>query len=279
MKILIIGDGYIGSRCAKEWPDAILSGKLLYSVDDVINLLEEHRPDAVLNAAGIVGKPNVDWCETNQLETFKGNAVLPIMIAEACAKKSIYLLHIGSGCIFYGDSPESEGWREDDFANPAAVYTKSKYAADLALMTFSNVGIGRIRMPLDSVPYKGNLIDKLVSYPKVVDVINSITVVEDMIDAFHKLLEAKAEGIYHVTNAGTISHKEILGMYEELVDPDHKNEWISAEELVSFGLAAKKRSNNILQSKNLEKLGILMRPVKEAVRDAMEKYAMNRKVK
>lgn len=277
MKILIIGDGYIGSRCAKEWPDAILSGIILNSVDEVVKLLEEHQPDVVLNAAGIVGKPNVDWCENNQLETFKGNAVLPIMIAEACAQKNIYLLHIGSGCIFYGDSPDSQGWREDDFANPVAVYTKSKYAGDLALMTFPNVGIARIRMPIDSIPYKGNLIDKLASYKKVIDVKNSITVVDDLVNVFRALLEKKAEGIYHVTNPGAISHKEILQMYEELVDLAHTNEWITPEELVSSGLAVKKRSNNILQSENLKKLGIVMRPVKEAVRDTLEKYAANRK--
>jgi len=277
MKILIIGNGYIGSRCAKEWPDAILSGIILNSVDEVVKLLEEHQPDVVLNAAGIVGKPNVDWCENNQLETFKGNAVLPIMIAEACAQKNIYLLHIGSGCIFYGDSPDSQGWREDDFANPVAVYTKSKYAGDLALMTFPNVGIARIRMPIDSIPYKGNLIDKLASYKKVIDVKNSITVVDDLVNVFRALLEKKAEGIYHVTNPGAISHKEILQMYEELVDLAHTNEWITPEELVSSGLAVKKRSNNILQSENLKKLGIVMRPVKEAVRDTLEKYAANRK--
>jgi dTDP-4-dehydrorhamnose reductase len=279
MKILVIGNGYLGSRCAQKWGDeVILSGKILTSVEDVTNLLEEHQPDVVLNAAGIVGKPNVDWCENNQLETIKGNTILPIIIAEACASKNIYLLHIGSGCIFYGESPDPKGWQENDFANPEAVYTKSKYAADLALMTLPNVGIGRIRMPIDSNPFRGNLIDKLASYPKIIDVENSVTIVDDMIEAFYQLLAKKASGIFHVTNPGSIRHKEIIEMYEKIVDPQHRNEWISAEELVSCGLAAKKRSNNIMQSENLDKLGIKMRPIKEALRDTMEKYAKNKKI-
>lgn len=273
MKILIIGNGYIGSRCVKEWPEAVLSDKIFDSVDEIVSLLEEHQPDAVLNAAGIVGKPNVDWCETNQMETFKGNAVLPIMIAEACAKKNVYLLHIGSGCIFYGQSPDPRGWRENDFANPEAVYTKSKYAGDLALLTFPNVGIARIRMPIDYIPYKGNLIDKLVSYKQVVDVENSVTVIEDMISVFYKLLNQKATGIFHATNPGSIRHQEILAMYQELVDPSHQTELIGESDLVVLGLAIKKRSNNILQSENLKNLGITMRPVKEAIRDTLEKYA------
>ncbi|MFA5048070.1 MAG: sugar nucleotide-binding protein [Patescibacteria group bacterium] len=276
MKILIIGNGYIGSRCAAAWPDAILSDKIVNSSEDVSRLIDEHQPDAVLNAAGIVGRPNVDWCEDHQLETMWGNAVLPVIIAKACQEKNVYLLHIGSGCIFYGESPDSLGWREDDFANPAVVYTKSKYAADLVLMTLDNVGIGRIRMPIDSTPYRGNLIDKLASYNKVIDVENSVTVIDDMISVFHQLLEKKASGVYHVTNPGSIKHKEILSLYEELVDPSHTNVWITEDELVSTGLAAKGRSSNILQSNNLEKAGITMRPIKEAIRATMEKYAQNK---
>lgn len=277
MKILIIGAGWLGRRCAESWPDAVLSDKIVATVDDVLALLDEHKPDAVLNSAGIVGKPNVDWCETNQVETIKGNAMLPLIIAEACQKRGVYLLHMGTGCIFYGDSPAPGGWRESDPANPSAVYTRSKYAADLCLTTMPNIGIARIRMPIDSRPSPANLIDKLASYKRVIDVENSVTIIEDMVNVFRQLLEKKGAGVFHVTNPGTIKHKEILGMYEELVDPAHTNEWITEEDLVTEGLAKKKRSNNFMQSENLEKLGIRMRPIKEALRDTLMKYAEHKK--
>ena len=272
-KILIIGNGFLGKRCAAAWPEAILSDKIIASVKDLEDLIDEYKPDSILNAAGVVGKPNVDWCETHQLETITGNTVLPIMIAEACQKKNVYLLHIGTGCIFYGYSADPKGWKESDFGNPSAVYTRSKYAADLVLATLPNVGIARIRMPIDCIPSLANLIDKLASFGRVIDVENSVTVVEDMVNVFGELLDRQAAGIFHVTNPGSIKHKEILQMYRGIVDPDHSNEWITESDLVNEGLAKKKRSNNILQSDNLEKLGIKMRPVKEAVRDTLEKYA------
>ncbi len=272
-KILIIGSGFLGSRCASLWPEAILSSKIITSVKDVEDLLDEHKPDSVLNAAGIVGKPNVDWCETHQLETVAGNTTLPIMIAEACQKKNVYLLHMGTGCIYYGYSSDTNGWKEEDPANPLAVYTRSKYAADLVLSTLPNVGIARIRMPIDYKSSPANLIDKLALFPRVADVVNSVTVVEDMVRVFKQLLEKQASGIFHVTNPGAIKHKEILAMYNEIVDPSHTNEWISEQELVTSGLAKKTRSNNILQSGNLVKLGIQMREVHEAVRDTLVKYA------
>lgn len=272
MKILIIGNGWLGNRCHEEWPDSVITDKIITTKNDVLELLKIHQPDAVLNAAGIVGKPNVDWCETHQLETITGNTILPVIIAEACKEMGIYLLHMGTGCIFYGDPPHGGPWKEDDAANPVAVYSRAKYATDLVLSTLENVGIARIRMPIDDRSHRANLIDKLASYPKVVDVNNSATVVIDMILAFRQLLEKKASGIFHCTNPGAITHREILALYEKYIDPKHTNQWISPEELVSSSLARRKRSNNIMQSINLAKYGISMRPIKEAVEEAMKNY-------
>lgn len=274
MKILIFGKGYVGTRCHEAWEGSVLSDVMVGSKEDALAEIQKHQPDAVLNAAGIKGKPNVDWCEDHELETIRGNTILPLQIADACAEAGVNMLHIGSGCIFYGDSPHPDkAWREDDFGNPVPVYSRTKWAADLCLSTLSHVAVGRIRMPIDHVPSPGNLINKLASYGKVIDVENSVTIVDDMVDVFYQLLEKKAQGIFHVTNPGTVKHREIIGLYEELIDPDHTNEWISNEELVQQGLATKGRSNNFLASERLKEVGITMRPVDVALRDTMEKFA------
>ena len=273
MKILIIGKGYIGQRCKNAWNNSVFADKRINSKQDVIDLIDFHQPEVVLNAAGVRGKPNVDWCEDHQLETIKGNTELPIIIAKACQEKNIYLLHIGSGCIFYGDSShEDKKWRENDFGNPLTVYSRAKWAADLVLSTLPNVGIGRIRMPIDYIPSPNNMIGKLVSFPKVIDVENSVTIIDDMINVFYQLMEKRAEGIFHVTNPGILKHREIIELYKEFVDSSHTNEWINNDELVAQGLAKKERSNNFLHSENLEKFNIKMREVHEAMRDVMEKY-------
>ena len=273
MKILIVGNGYVGARCAQEWGEEVVHTDVrITSEKDMVRLLEEHEPEVVLNAAGTTGKPNVDWCETHQMQTIMGNTHLPIVMAYACAERNVYLLHIGSGCIFYGNSPDPEGWREEDFGNPTAVYSRAKYAADLVLSTLPNVGIARIRMPLDDRPSPRNIVDKLLSYPKIIDVKNSLTVIPEMVRVFRALLEQKAEGIFHVTNPGVIGHREILEMYAEIVGEVPKKEWITPEELVQQGLAKKIRSTNRLQSRNLAKFGIEMTEAKEAVRMALENY-------
>ena len=280
MKILILGRGYIGNRLADAWKDeAVLSDAHIYSKQDALDEFAKHQPDVVLNAAGVRGKPNVDWCEDHQLETMRGNAILPMMIADACAEAGLYLLHMGSGCIFYGDSGHEDcAWREDDHGNPSAVYSRAKWAADLVLSTLPNIGIARIRMPIDWVPSPNNMIDKLATYSKVIDVENSVTIIEDMIDVFHQMLEKKAVGIFHVTNPGTMKHRELLDVYHEMVDPNHSCEWIHNDELVGQGLAKKGRSNNFLSNERLAEYGIVMRPVKEALRDTMQKYAEAKRI-
>ncbi len=277
MKILVVGKGYIGQRCIDAWgEEAIVGEGHITSVDEALNLIDKHHPDVVFNAAGVRGKPNVDWCETHQYETYQGNVVLPFNLATACKERQLYMLHIGSGCVFYGESPDPKGWKEDDFANPIAYYSKCKYAADLALGSLSNVGVARIRVPLDDRPYPGNIIDKLAAYPKIIDVSNSLTVIPDMISVFHQLLEKKASGIFHVTNPGAIEYKELMALYKRLVDPNQTNEWINEDDLVSQGLTTKKRSTNRLQSANLEKIGIHMPEIHGAVEGAMEDYSKNK---
>ncbi|MEX0909937.1 MAG: sugar nucleotide-binding protein [Candidatus Paceibacterota bacterium] len=275
MKILIFGNGYIGNRAKETWVDAELSTVRINKLEDVLMELDRVRPTAVLNAAGVVGKPNVDWCEDHQIETIFGNTVLPSIIAEACALRGIYLLHIGTGCIFYGNNPTHREWAEDDFANPIAVYTRCKYAADLVLSTMPNIGIARIRMPIDDRPDPKNLLDKICKYKKVVDVPNSITTIPDMLEVFHELMERRAEGIFHTVNSGEIRHSRILQLYKEYVDPNFiLPEFITEEELTR-DLTKKRRSNNVMSSKRLAELGLEMPEIETALVPLLRKYKLN----
>jgi glucose-1-phosphate thymidylyltransferase len=274
MKILVFGSkGFIGGRMLETWPDAVGTDARIDDKAAVLKAIDEHKPDAVVNAAGRTGRPNVDWCETHQVETMHDNVIGALVLAEACQERGVYLLHLSSGCVFYGDSPDPRGWREEDHANPSATYSRAKYAAELPLMTYPNVSIVRLRMPIDDRPGERNLIDKLAKYKQVIDVANSVTVVKDLVDVCYQLLQRKAAGIFHAVNPGIMRHRDLLALYREYVDPNHQTEWIREEDLVTKGLASKKRSNNIMQSERLKALGIEMRPIDVALRETMMKYA------
>jgi hypothetical protein len=128
-------------------------------------------------------------------------------------------------------------------------------------------------MPIDGRPGARNLITKLAGYREVIDVENSVTVVDDLVLVVQALLERRATGIFHATNPGTMRHADLLRMYREIVDPSHEFALIREEELVARGLATHARSNCILASPRLASLGIVMRPVDVALRDALVQYA------
>ncbi|MCR4279007.1 MAG: sugar nucleotide-binding protein [bacterium] len=272
-KVLIFGAGYLGNQFHERLLGSVLSSVDIVDRDAVLTEIERVKPDAVLNTAGKTGRPNVDWCEDHPHETFRSNTIGALVLAEVCAHAGIHLTHLASGCIFYGPSPDPVGWREDDFANPSATYSRSKYATDLALSLFPNVAIARLRMPIDSKPGQRNLITKLSHYPKVIDVENSVTVVDDLVDAIRQIIEKRATGIFHVVNEGTMKHRDLMALYTEIVDPAHTCEWIENDELVGQGLATRGRSNCILQNTRLKEIGIEMRPIDVALRDCMVQYA------
>lgn len=273
MSTLIFGGGFLGERLARELPDAILSRVDITDRDAVDGAIFEARATAVVNCAGKTGRPNVDWCETHREATWRSNVLGPLVLAEACEAAGAYLLHVGSGCVFYGPSPSPGGWREDDPANPISYYSRSKYAADLLLAPRPDVAVVRIRMPVDAAPHPRNLITKLAGYAQVIDVENSVTVIDDLVAAMRSLVAKRATGVFHVTNPGTMRHRDLLARYRELVDPSHRCELIEEGELVARGLALAPRSNCVLASSRLEALGIHLRPIDVALTDVMARYA------
>jgi len=273
LSTVVFGAGYLGNLLAGSLPGAVLSRVDILDRDAVRGALQEHRATAVVNCAGKTGRPNVDWCEAHQKETYRGNVEGPLALADVCEDAGVHLVHLGSGCIFYGPSPDPRGWREDDFANPVSFYSRTKYAADLVLSQLDNVAIVRLRMPIGSRPDPRNLITKLAGYTRVVDVENSVTVIDDLAAVVGALLERRATGVFHGTNPGTMKHRDLLELYRSIVSPNHEVRMISEEELIGTGLVKKERSNCILASDRLAALGVRMRPIDEALAATMKAYA------
>lgn len=272
MRILVLGNGYLGNRIASylgKQHDVVMAMSRIYIARDVPIVIRE--PDVVINAIGRTGSPNVDWCETHKEETYDANVVVPVAIATACSKKQIPVLHLSSGCVFYGEAPDKRGWTETDKPNPVSFYSQTKAAAEEGLAKFDNVTSLRIRMPIDHVVSERNTLCKLSKYKQVIDVKNSVTVVDDLLEVISKLLALKKlpGGLIHVTNPGVISHREILKLYQQHIDSDHTCSFISEDDLA----VVKKRSTCVLQTKVLDKLGIKMRDVNVAVEDSVRKLA------
>lgn len=269
MKILIFGKGYIAGKFKDAFEGAEISDVRIEDISKVKAELERVKPDTVVNCAGKTGRPNVDWCEDHKGETLFGNVTAPLILARACEETGVYMVHIGSGCVYEGYN-NGEGYSEEDAPNfEGSYYSRTKAWSERMLKDFNVLQL-RLRMPFDSIPSERNFITKIVKYNKVISVPNSISVLEDFMKAARALIEKKATGVYNVTNPGVIDHQAILDMYIELVDPNYRYELFSIEEMNKITKA--KRSNCGLSVKKLESEGIHLRPVEQAVRESLMEY-------
>lgn len=91
------------------------------------------------------------------------------------------------------------------------------------LQDYDNVCTLRIRMPVSSdLSNPRNFITKIAKYDKVVDIPNSITVLDELLPISIEMAKRNLRGIWNFTNPGVVSHNEILTMYKKYVNPDFK---------------------------------------------------------
>jgi dTDP-4-dehydrorhamnose reductase len=274
MRMLVFGaKGYMGGQFLAKFPGAIPCDADIGDRAAVIDALEKNTPDIVLNAAGKTGRPNVDWCEDHKEETLHSNVLGPIILLEECLSRNILLVHVSSGCIYSGDNGGG-GFTEEDAPNFAgSFYSRTKTWSDQIMRDFPVLNL-RIRMPFDGTGSPRSLITKISKYPKVLDSDNSITYVPDFLDATEKLITKRKTGTFNIVNEGAISPFRIMQLYKDIVDPAHTFEKLSEDKLGTVTKAG--RSNCILSTAKLKGEGIALRPVEDAVREALQSIKNSR---
>lgn len=269
-KKIVIGKGFVSSHLPYESVDY----RFEPSINSIKDFIDKYRPDYLINAIGFCGNPNVDQCEIEKERTLASNTLIPTLLATECEKAGIHLISIGSGCIFFGQSPNVNndvdlGWKEDDFANPKSFYSKTKYACDLSVSQLKTTTVLRIRMPISTKNERRNFINKVSAYKKIIDIPNSMTIMEDLVRCIDWSMKESKTGIYHVTNPEPISAAEVMREYQKY-KKDHSFDIINEQELDSLTVA--KRSNCILSTKKINDSGFFMTPSKEALENCMKKY-------
>jgi dTDP-4-dehydrorhamnose reductase len=91
-----------------------------YDRENILKEIELYKPTHILNACGVTGRPNVDWCETNKIETLRTNVIGTLNLADICNEKEIHHLLYATGCIFEYDENHKiggKGFLEEDEPN------------------------------------------------------------------------------------------------------------------------------------------------------------------
>jgi dTDP-4-dehydrorhamnose reductase len=101
------------------------AGVDLRSADPLVGLLNDFRPEAVINAAGIVKhRPAAD----EVIPSLEINALLPHRLAVLCRATGARLVHISTDCVFSG---RKGAYCESDPSDADDLYGRTKYLGEV----------------------------------------------------------------------------------------------------------------------------------------------------
>jgi dTDP-4-dehydrorhamnose reductase len=249
------------------------------NVDVLTAALKRDKPEFLINSAGYTGKPNVDACEIHKTECLYGNAVLPGIIAKACADASVPWGHVSSGCIYTGARADGTGFTEEDTPNftfrqnNCSFYSGTKALGEEVLADAANCYIWRLRIPFDNIDNPRNYLTKLMRYAKLLEAANSISQLHEFVAATFACWEKRIPfGKYNITNPGHVTTREVVAMIEKSgVHPKKYEFFLSEEEFMKIA-AKTPRSNCVMTSAKLAKAGIQMTEVHASVEQALRNW-------
>jgi dTDP-4-dehydrorhamnose reductase len=275
MKLFIIGhDGMLGQdmvRIARgaghepygaSFPDIDITSR-----ESIRERVESIRPDAIINCAAFTA---VDACETNEATAMAVNATGAGLVAACAESLGVPLVHISTDYVF--DGKATKPYVEDDLANPASVYGRSKLKGEE--MVFANCARTFVFRIAWLYGKNGNNFVKTIraaaqknaAAGKPLRVVNdqfgTPTFTVDVCRQVLCILPTAHFGLYHATNEGACTWydfaKKIVASANIpcAVDPCPTTE---------FPRPAPRPAYSVLENRNLKTIGMnIMQPWEEA---------------
>jgi len=180
----------------------------LSSPAQVERLLEELAPLAgVIHGAAYTA---VDKAEEEEPLAARVNAEVPRVVAEACARRGIHLVHVSTDFVF--DGTKRTPYTVDDLPHPLSAYGRTKLAGEEAALGAHRSGTAIVRTQWLYGPrgrhFPGTILALAAQRPelKVVDdQIGAPTSTLELAPALWDVLAARATGLFHGACEGRAS--------------------------------------------------------------------------
>ncbi len=276
MRVLITGgQGQLGRALQSALRDDEVEapGHAELDVTDgaqVRKALARFRPDAVIHAAAWT---DTVGCEQDPARAILVNGEAAAIVADACRDIDAAMVYVSTNEVFDGE--KATPYSEDDAPNPINAYGRSKLAGEErareALERFCIVRTSWLYGPgRDSFP------EKILAAARerrtlrlVTDEIASPTWTVDLAGAIARLVHEGATGVFHLTNEGSCCRKEwaedvlrLVGLNDTPVEPTTQSE---------YGAPFRKPPFSALANVNAARLGITLRPWRQALADHVRK--------
>jgi len=207
MKIAVLGNGFLGKEFARQ--GFTVFGRADINITNPIHTwtyewekLKEY--DVIINC---IGKSNTRWCEDNNNfnEMMHINANLPQVLSDFCKVNSIKFVHISTGCLY---DQWQQPCKETDFIVAHCKYVISKWVGEIGCDPETDLII-RPRLYFSDIPDKNNLLCKLKTFNKFIEIPNSVTSTSTIVEAVVELLSCNQVGIFNVANDNPVSIYDI----------------------------------------------------------------------
>lgn len=175
--------------------------------DNAIRVLSACKPDIILNCAAMT---DVDGCEIRREEAMRVNGEGPGYLAKAAREVGAMLVHISTDFVF--DGAKNSPYREDDETRPLSIYGASKLIGEERILESGLKEVFIVRTSWLYGPGGKNFVETICRLAgereelRVVDDQRGTpTYTRDLARAVFALLETRAFGMYHFSNAGECS--------------------------------------------------------------------------
>lgn len=290
------GNGWIGGKvCAHFGQNGIRFYKARARADDIDEVCAcfEQHPD-ITHVISLIGRTHgtyegqayttIDYLEKpgKLVDNIRDNLFSPVALAYLCKDRGIHFTYLGTGCIFEYDRDHPFGQEKNGFTTESkpnffgSSYSIVKGFTDQIMHLFDSSALNvRIRMPITDEFNERNFITKITSYKKICSIPNSMTVLNDLIPVMIDMAIRNRTGTVNLTNPGLISHNEILAMYKDIVDPDFQWQNFTVDDQNEILLS--KRSNNFLDTSDLEAEYPSVEPITQSVRKILALMKQNKR--
>ena len=214
--IIIGGTGYLGNHIfmtlKKQMKMVLKISTRLENIEDLKKQLTLFKPKYVINAAGLTGLPNIDWCDDNKQKTIETNITYQLTLCHICKELNIHLTIFGSGGIFKNNKIYTENDRGDYFDK---FYSEARIYLENICKHYDNVLYLRINYPLSNCTNKKNLLVKVLGFKSVTNKPMSITCVDTLFPILTQIIENGEIGIMNFVNPGTTTLLKLKKAYND----------------------------------------------------------------
>ena len=210
---LILGsNGFLGSQLLRYVPNSIGSTTRLENIEEELRFL---KPKNVISAAGISGKPTIDWCESNKEETLHVNLTQQLHLIQICKNLGIHLTILGSAMVYDGNKYFTEE-DEPNYDTLFYSYVRIQLENIIRKIYLNDVLYLRIIYPVAGDDNPKCFLNKLKSRRNNIHDTNvSITVVPSLFPQLQNLITQRVVGILNFTNDGCVSLGKLMDICNE----------------------------------------------------------------